>query len=189
MDRGSGTGYLNGPVAGAFHLEAYPLPALVELDDACLALDGHDCARLVRGVVDSRVGQRKRVVGRDGQKGAVQGLVEVAIVGADGVVDGDEVGAGGEGALNHQLGQRRDDRGKHVAAAEHGLAHGHEVGHGVVAIADQLGSGAQQGAVQTRWAGRGAVPPGDCLRSEPAERQSVGAVRVAEGQRRTVASA
>ena len=143
---GGSTGYLDGPVAGAFHLESYPLPALVERDEARFALDSHDGTRLVRGFVDGGIGQREHVVGGDGQEGAVQGLVEVAIVGADGMVDGDEVGASREGALDHQLGQGRDDRGKHMAAAEHGFAHGHEVGNRVVAIADQLGSGAQQGA-------------------------------------------
>jgi hypothetical protein len=54
------------------------------------------------------------------------------------VVDGDEVGAGGEGALDHQLVEACDDGGLDMAATEHGLANGHEIGDGVVAIADKL---------------------------------------------------
>jgi hypothetical protein len=54
------------------------------------------------------------------------------------VVNGDEVRAHGKGALNHHLGERRDDRGLHVAATQHGLANGHEVRDRVVAIANEL---------------------------------------------------
>ena len=54
------------------------------------------------------------------------------------MVDCNEVGSGREGALDHQLGEGRDDRGEHMAATEHGPANGHEVGHGVVSIADEL---------------------------------------------------
>jgi hypothetical protein len=54
------------------------------------------------------------------------------------VVDGDEVGAHGKGALDHHLGQRRDDRRLDVAATKHGLANGHEVRDRMVPIANEL---------------------------------------------------
>jgi len=46
-----------------------------------------------------------------------------------------------ESALDHQLSKRRDDRWKNVTSAKHGLANGHEVGDGMIAIADELPSG------------------------------------------------
>jgi hypothetical protein len=103
-----------------------------------MSLHRDDCARLLRLLVDVRVGKRKHVVRGDRQEGAIESPVQIAIVGADGIVDGDEIGAHGEGAFDHQLGERRNDRGLHVTAAQHGLADGHEVRDRVVAIADEL---------------------------------------------------
>jgi hypothetical protein len=54
------------------------------------------------------------------------------------MVHGDEVGACGEGALDHEFGERSDDGGLDMAATEHGLAHGHEVRDHVLAIANEL---------------------------------------------------
>lgn len=54
--------YLNGSVSGALDPQPYALSSLVEPDDACLALDGHDGTRLVRGLVNGRLGQREHVI-------------------------------------------------------------------------------------------------------------------------------
>jgi hypothetical protein len=54
------------------------------------------------------------------------------------MVDGDEIGACGEGTFDHQLGERRDNRGLHMTATKHGPANGHEVRDCMVAIADEL---------------------------------------------------
>lgn len=51
---------------------------------------------------------------------------------------GDQVGAGGEGALDLDLVEGADDGGEHVPPAEHGGADGHEIGDVVLAIADEL---------------------------------------------------
>jgi hypothetical protein len=54
-------------------------------------------------------------------------------------VHGHEIGARGKGPLDHQLGERADHGRLHMATAQQRLAHVHEVGDGVVAIADELG--------------------------------------------------
>jgi hypothetical protein len=54
------------------------------------------------------------------------------------VVDGDQIGARGKGALDHHLGERCDNRGLDVAATQHGRANGHKVRDRVVPIANQL---------------------------------------------------
>lgn len=56
-------------------------------------------------------------------------------------MDSHEVGAAGERPLDHELGEGSDHGGEDVTSAEHGLADGHEVGDGMVAIADELLSG------------------------------------------------
>jgi len=56
-------------------------------------------------------------------------------------MDSHEVGAAGERPLHHELGEGSDHGGEDVTSAEHGLADGHEVGDGMVAIADELLSG------------------------------------------------
>ncbi len=51
---------------------------------------------------------------------------------------GDEVGPGGEGTLDLELGKGGGDSGEDVTPAKHGLADGHEIRDGVVAITDEL---------------------------------------------------
>ncbi|KAK1247665.1 hypothetical protein MKX07_000553 [Trichoderma sp. CBMAI-0711] len=126
---------LDRPVSLARHLKPDPLTALVERN---LTLGGHHDARLRRSLVLLGRREGEQVSVRDGQEAAVESAGQVAVVGADGIVDGDEVGASGKGALDLDLGQGRADRGLDVAAAEHGRAEVHEVCDGVIAIADEL---------------------------------------------------
>ena len=74
----------------------------------------------------------------DGEEAAVQGAMQVPVVGADGVVDGDEIGAGGKRAFDLNFVKGVAYVGVYVPAAEHGGAHGHEVCDGVVSIADEF---------------------------------------------------
>ena len=69
---------------------------------------------------------------------AIQRATQVPIVGADGVVHRDEIGAGRERALDLDLVERAADGGQDVAAAQHRRAERHEGGDRVVAIADEL---------------------------------------------------
>lgn len=54
------------------------------------------------------------------------------------MVDGHEVCAGGERSFDLELDESMYDGGKNMATAEHSFADGHEIGHRVVAIANQL---------------------------------------------------
>jgi len=54
------------------------------------------------------------------------------------VVHGDEIGAGREGTLDHELREGGHDGRLHVAATQHRFADRHEVRDCVVAIADEL---------------------------------------------------
>ena len=49
-----------------------------------------------------------------------------------------KISTASECTLNHELGQGRHDRREHMASAKHGLANGHEVSHGMIAIANEL---------------------------------------------------
>lgn len=112
---------LDGPVALARDPEPDAPPALVQLDGLG-RLDGHHGAGLPFHRVGLGRGQREALRARDGQEASVQGPGEVAVVGADGVVDGDEVGPCGKSAFDLDLVQGGQDRRLHVAAAEHGGA-------------------------------------------------------------------
>jgi hypothetical protein len=130
--------YLNGPVSHALDFEFDPLPPFVQLDVPCVAFHGNDGTRLLCFLVHACLGQR--------QERAIERLLEVAIIRRDGMVDSDKVGAGGEGALDHQLCKRRDDWGHDMAASQHCLADGHEVRDRVLAITNELYGSA-------RWSG------------------------------------
>ena len=54
------------------------------------------------------------------------------------MMDSDQVGATGKCALYHKLGEGGDNGGKNMPPTKHGLADGHEVGNGVIAITNQL---------------------------------------------------
>jgi hypothetical protein len=54
------------------------------------------------------------------------------------MVDRHEVCAGGEGSFDLELDKSMYDGGQDMATAEHGFADGHEIGHRVEAIANQL---------------------------------------------------
>ena len=126
---------LDRPVALARHLQLDPLPVLVDGD---LPRDRHHGARLARGLVLGRHRHGEQALVRHGQEAPVQRAREVPVLGGDGVVHGDEVRARGERALDLDLAQRAGDRGEHVPATEHRRAERHEVGDGVLAIADEL---------------------------------------------------
>ena len=126
---------LDGAVAAAGDAEAHARAARVE-DDA--ALDGHDGAGLPLELKLVVGRQREGLVVGDGQKAAVERAPRIAVVGGDGVVHRDEIGSHGKGALDLDLAQRAADRRQHMAPPEHGGPKRHEVGDGVVAIADEL---------------------------------------------------
>jgi hypothetical protein len=80
--------------------------------------------------------------------------VHVAVVGADGVVHGDEVRAGGKGALDLDLMEGATYFREDVAASQHGGPEGHEVGDGVLAIAYQLLEVAGNECLLSIWSAR-----------------------------------
>lgn len=124
---------LHRSVALAGDLETDAATALVERD---LFLGHDDGAGLLGGLIVGGVGQGEDLLVRHGEEAGVQGAVQVPVVGADGVVDGDEIRASGKGALDLDLTEGAADGGQDVAAAQHGGAQAHEVGDGVITIAD-----------------------------------------------------
>jgi hypothetical protein len=130
--------HLYRPVPSTLDPQPDALSPLIQRNRACLAFDRDDGTWLLRCLVHVGIGQRKHVLGGDRQERSIQRLLEIAVVGGDGMVHGDEVGARGEGALDHEFGERGDDGGLDMAATEHGLAHGHEVRDHVLAIANEL---------------------------------------------------
>lgn len=97
-----GRPYLDRSVPHALDFQSDPLAARVQLDGASLSLDGDDCAGLLGVLVHARFREGEHVGRGNGQERSIQGPLEVAILGRNGVVDSNEVGAGGEGALDHQ---------------------------------------------------------------------------------------
>lgn len=79
-------------------------------------------------------------------------------------MDGNEVCAGWEGAFNHQLAERGDNRGLYMATTEHRRANGHEVGDRVVSIADKLYAFSMRLGMRAKSE---VVLPGGCSRSKP----------------------
>lgn len=128
--------YLDGTVSFANNLQLYPLSVLVQ--DNSAILDGYNCTRLFLGGVFRGVGMREDILVWDGQEAAVQGFLEITVVGADRVVDGNEVGARGKGSFDLKLDQRVDYGREDMTATEDSLAQGHEICHRVIAIADKL---------------------------------------------------
>jgi hypothetical protein len=128
--------YLDGTVSFANNLQLYPLSVLVQ-DDLGI-LDRYDCTGLFFRGVFRGVGMREDILVWDGQEAAVQGFLEITVVGADRVVDGNEVGARGKGSFDLKLDQRVDYGREDMTATEDSLAQGHKICHGVVAIADKL---------------------------------------------------
>lgn len=78
---------------------------------------------------------------------------------------GDKVGAGREGAFDHQGGEGSDDRGLDMAAAQHCPPDRHEVCDRVVAIANELFALSMRHRSGVRVGG---VLLGGCSRSRPA---------------------
>lgn len=100
------TTYLNGTVSFADNLQLYPLSLLVQ--DNLSVLKRYNCTRLFLRSVLRGFGMREDILIGYGQEAAIQGLLKVAVIGADRVVDGDQVGARGKGSFDLQLGQRVD---------------------------------------------------------------------------------
>lgn len=124
------------PITLTRNFQANTLASLVESDPPLLCNNnrpGDPLSLKGRGVR-----QREKVIAWDGQEAAVERAFEISVVGTDGVVDRDEVSAGGESALDHELSQGCDDGRQNVAAAQQRLADGHEFCDAVVAITNQL---------------------------------------------------
>ncbi len=77
----------------------------------------------------------------DGEKTAVEGEGQVAIFGGNGVVDGDEFGAVGEGAFDLDFGDEPGDAGHDLVAAEEAFAEVHELcdGPAIADVFEELG--------------------------------------------------
>ena len=127
---------MNGTVTLAYDLQLYSLSALVQDNVSILVWD--DCTRLSLAAVFRRVGQGEDGIVRYGQETAIKGLFEVAVVGADRVVDSDKIGTRRKGSFDLELGKGVDYGRKNVTAAEQCLAQRHEICHSVVAITDKL---------------------------------------------------
>jgi len=88
-------------------------------------------------------------------------------------VDGNEIRAGWEGAFNHQLAERSDNRGLDMATAKHCRANRHEVGDRVVSIADKLYAFSMRLRMRAKSE---VVLPGGYSRSRPGSISSVHAI-------------
>lgn len=119
--------YLDGTVSLADNLQLYPLSILVQ--DNLAVLEWDDCTGLLLMGVFRGIGMREDIFIGYGQEAAIQGLLKVAVIGADRVMDGDQVGARGEGSFYLQLCQGIDDGRQNMSTAEDGLAQGHEICH------------------------------------------------------------
>ena len=107
---------------------------------ALLALLAARLPGAVRSIDGAR--RRKGARVRDRQEAPVQRQREVAVVRGERVVDGDQLGAVHERALDLHLVQHVRDGGQHVPLAEDATADVHEVGHAEVRpirpVADEL---------------------------------------------------
>ena len=95
--------YLYWPIPLTHNLQLNPLASLIQLDPPALPLHGDHCPGLLQALIHACFGQRELVVGRHGQEGPVQRFLEISVVAADRVMYGDEVRAGREGPLDHEL--------------------------------------------------------------------------------------
>lgn len=126
--------HLNWPITLAHDLQLDPPTAFAQRDAIIVA--GDDGPGYILGVVVVwiRVGEG---IGRgDGEEAPVQGLFKIAVIATDRVLNGDEIGPRGKGSFDLYFGDGGRDGGQDMAAAEHGFADGHEVGHRMVTIAD-----------------------------------------------------
>lgn len=80
----------------------------------------------------------KRSERRGGKERAIQSKREVAILAADGLVDGDQKDAVWEAALDLDLVQLAGDGREHLAAAQHLLPEILQLGYAVFPVADEL---------------------------------------------------
>lgn len=126
---------LDGAVALA--RDAQPDPRAVLVQHHAAAHRHHGPGLLVQRVLRVRR-QRERLRVRHGEEAAVQRTPQVAVVGGDGVVDGDEICAHGERPLHLDLAERAAHRREDVPPSEHRRAEGHEIRDRVVAIADEF---------------------------------------------------
>lgn len=126
---------LDRPVSLARHAQPDPSPSFIKRN---LSLDRDNSSGLLVGHI---------VVGNDGWKdisvgnreeATVESPAEVAVIGADGVLNSNEICARGEGALDLDIVESGADRGKDVTTTEHCGAEGHEIGDGVVSITDEF---------------------------------------------------
>lgn len=127
--------YLYRTIPLARNLQSNPLPPLIQHH---LSFYRHHRSRLLRRLIFLRLRQLKDFSIRNRQEATVERFREIAVVAADGVVYGYEVGACRKGSFDHYLGERRADGGQDVAAPEHRRANGHEVCDCMGAIADEL---------------------------------------------------
>lgn len=109
--------YLNRPISKISYSERQSLSVDIELNWASHA---DDCTRCI--FTGSRRGQIKLGFARDGVEGAIQGQFDIAVVGADGIMDSDEVGAIRKGALDLDFLDHVHDVWQHMASAQHLLA-------------------------------------------------------------------
>jgi hypothetical protein len=94
--------YLDGTVSFADNLQLYPLSILVE--DNLAILKRYNYTRLILLGVCWGIGMREEVFVGYRQEAAIQGLLEIAVIRADRVMDGDQVGARGKGSFYLHLG-------------------------------------------------------------------------------------
>jgi hypothetical protein len=127
--------YLNRSITLASNLQSNPPAPLVQDD---LLLNAHHSSRHSSRFILVLFRQLKHALVRDGEKTAVQRFGKITVVGANGVVNGDEVGTGWEGPFHHELGEGGADGRENVSTAQHRGPDGHKVRDSMVAIADQL---------------------------------------------------
>lgn len=127
---------MNCPGPPISNLQFNSLPVLTE--NYILRIRWPDRARRICRIVVRFVGLGKCALIRRWEEAIIEGHIDIAVIGADRLINGNEVSSCWEGALDLQLAQRPHDGWEHMATAQDVLAHLHQVGDGVVTTMNGL---------------------------------------------------
>lgn len=127
---------LYGSISLARHTKSDPLAARAQQDLGLLHSD--NSTRLLLRKMIRRVDRREHVLRRNRQEAAIKRPLQVSVISTDRVIDRHQTCAGRERSLDLELLEVKHDGSEDMAAPQHRFANGHEVGNGVIPIADKL---------------------------------------------------